>query len=211
MSRMHFQSTRSKGRILALFIVTLLGGSPAWAQPFAVGETIPKKQPREGPVPLAPTTEYHPDRVYIHLLAIHGFTRQQLDAASINVPQILMGWIDDPAQSVLIRRQAIKALKLYPTDDTFAFIADRATAAPSGFLVLYLGSLSGFTDSNSVEISALLEPLLDNENVVVRHATVELAGRLKPSAVIESMLQARMAAETDPSLRRAILDQLLSR
>ncbi len=159
----------------------------------------------------APTSEYRPEQVRNHLLAYHGFTREQLDAASINVPQILMGWIDHPSQSVLIRRQAIKALNLYPTEETFAFIADRVVTAPPGYQVLYLGSLSAFTDSKAVELTALLEPLLHSEGVVVRHAAVGLAGRLQPSPLIEAMLEARLSSETDPSVRRAIRDQLPSR
>ncbi len=162
--------------------------------------------PAQGPVapPLPPATQYAPERIRTALMAIHGFTREQLDAISIQVPQILMGFVDDANESVLVQRQAVKALKLYPGDGTFAFLQGHLSAAPQGLKVLLLDSLAPYASTRSAELIPLLQTQLQSPDVVVRHAAVSLAAQAGGSVQMRGLLSSHLASEPDRSVRSAI-------
>ena len=180
--------------------------APGWSQTLDSAPAIAGAPVVDAdPLPLA--TTFDPARVRLHLQAFHGFSREQLDAASTGVPQILMGWIDDPQAPVFIKNRAIKALRLYPTDDVFSFVAARLQSA-STFQHLYLLDLQTFASTHPADIEDLLPLHLNSSDVVVRHAAVELAGRLAASPEISRMLEQRLSRERNFSVRRAIKRKL---
>ena len=73
-----------------------------------------------------------------------------------------------------------------------------------GLKRLYLGSLAGFVERRSPEVTNLLEALLADADVTVRHAAVGLAARLHSSPRLQSVLQARLLLEPDADLRAAL-------
>ncbi len=195
--------------LMALWLCTAFALSlpaPGWAQALDSAPAI-AGAPGAHTGPLPPATTYDPARVRLHLQAFHGFSREQLDAASTAVPQILMGWIDDPEAPVFIKNRSIKALRLYPTDEVFSFVAARLESA-SAFQILFLLDLQSFTSTHPADIEGLLPPHLNSSDVVVRHAAVELAGRLPASPEISRMLQERLARERNFAVRRAIKRKL---
>lgn len=152
----------------------------------------------------APATTRNPERVRTQMMAIHGFSRAGLEAASTDVSAILQGFISDPDEMPLVRRQAIKALRLFPTDDNFAFIKNELDSAPAGLQRVYLVSLRGFTESKADETAALLQPLLASGDVGVRHAAVGLAGKLALNGNLRAALGARLNDEREPGVQAAI-------
>ena len=164
--------------------------------------------PSAGDPVLTPSAMYDPSRVRTLLMHIHGFTQAQLDAVSTDIPQILTALIDDPDEPMLIRRQAIKALRLYPSEETFRFIADRLGSSSVALQVLYLGSLAAFRETSGEELMPILESMLDHQDVVVRHTAVGLAGRLRLALNTESLLVDRLSVEPDSGVRQAIQKQL---
>ena len=181
----------------------LLAASTLSAQEF--------KPPRRPPglggssqEPLVPATIYDPERVRMHLLAIHGFTREQLEAASTEVDQVLRGLIDGPGEPVVVKRQAIKALRHYPNVETLDFIAARLSGAPPTLQRLFLGTLEKFPARNDGRLERLVEPLLESSDLSVRHAAVGLAAKLEATPRLRSALEAVLSGETDPALRNSI-------
>ncbi len=73
-----------------------------------------------------------------------------------------------------------------------------------GLRRLYIGSLAGFAERKSGEVTTLLEALLADPNVTVRHAAVGLAARLRPSPRLQAVLQDRLSLEPDADLRAAL-------
>jgi hypothetical protein len=182
----------------------LCAGLPASAQTLAPG--APAVGPAAGPAEAAPlpAATYDPSRLRTQLLSLHGFTREQLDAASMDVPEILMAWIENTGESAFIRRQAIKALPLYPTDTVFAFIGAHLPQASTDQQQLYLSALKVYAPSRPQDVQQIVLPLLSSPQVVVRQAAVEVAGRLTGSGVVVVRLQERLAVEPDPGVRKAI-------
>ena len=151
---------------------------------------------------------HDPERLRTQLLSYHGFTREQLDAASTDVAQILMGWIDDPGESAFIRRQAVKALQLYRSDEVFGFISQRLPEAPPELQHLLLTDLKAYVPVHPQAVQELVLPLLDSPQVVVRQAAVEVAGQLIGSGTVVVRLQERLAVERDSGVRKAIESKL---
>ena len=181
------------------------GALPVHAQQLAPGRALPPRA--GGPAAaetLAPATVFAPERVRTQLRGFHGFTRARLDAVSTDVPSILRGWIADPDEPMLIRRQAIKALKLYPSAETFAFIRGRISTAPPVLQMLFLGSLQPHAAARPDEVGELVKTYLDGGDVVVRHAAVALAEQLDEAELRRGLLRKRLAVEPDPAVRRAI-------
>ncbi len=164
----------------------------------------PARAPRTEQRELTPATSRNPAGVRNHLLAIHGFTRNGLETASAGVPEILRGFIADPGESLTVKRQAIKALGLYPTDENFSFIRAGLAGAPLGLQRLYVRALMGFAPTKSDKIGPLLEGLLASPEVSLRHAAVGLAAKLAPSPALEAILRKRMQVESDATLRSRI-------
>jgi hypothetical protein len=190
--------------VMVLAFLAVVAAPPAPAQQLAPGRTVPGRGPLAEEENLPTATEYDPERVRNHLRAIHGFTRARLEAASTDVPRILMGWIADPTEPMLIRRQAIKALKFYASGETFAFIRAELPQAPTPLQMLFLGTLQAHTGIRPAEVAEVAKPYLDSGAVVVRHAAVSLIGRLGDTEGRRQMLRKRLATEPDPGVRRAI-------
>jgi hypothetical protein len=149
-------------------------------------------------------TTYNPQGVRTQMMAIHGFSRAGLEAASTDVSAILQALISDGGEMMVVRRQAIKALRLFPTDGNFAFIKNELDSAPASLQRVYLVSLRGFTESKADETAALVAPLLASEDVGVRHAAVGLAGRLTLNGNLRAALSARLNDESEPGVQAAI-------
>jgi hypothetical protein len=207
---------RHARRACALAALLALLTLPACAQaqgPGATSSTLSVLPGASAPAgaPLPPATVRDPAAVRTLLSAIHGFTREQLEAASTDVPAILHGFIDDAGEPMLVRRQAVKALAYYPNAANLAFIAGRVDGAPLGLKRLYLGSLAGFGAVDAAGVSAILERALGDANVTVRQAAVGTAARLAELPVVRSTLQSHAASEPDPALRRQIQQALQAR
>ena len=179
--------------------LTTLFLSPAAAQEFKLNP--PRKLQEKS---LNPATSNNPVRLRNMLLAIHGFTRIRLDAASTDVPAILQGFIDSPSESITVKRQAIKALKLYPTGENLAFIEGRINSSPLGLQRLYISSLAGFIGNNEDQVANLLIPLVGNPDITIRQVAVGVAGILQLNTPLRSALEKRLDIETESSFRRAI-------
>ena len=156
----------------------------------------------------APATTRNPELLRTLLMAVHGFTREGLEAASTEVSTILRGFIADEDESMLVRRQAIKALRLFPSDGNFAFISGNVADAPEGLQRLYLLSLRGFAGRRDAQIGAILEPLLDSNAVGVRHAAAGLSRRLVLTASLRARINSRLTREQDPAVRSALRNAL---
>jgi hypothetical protein len=199
---------------VGLLAVLLGGAGLGWAQDIQLGRPPAPRAGAAAPgTPAAPppaATTPDPDRVRTLLRALHGFSRAALDTASADVAAILMRFIDDPAEAVLVKRQAIKALGLYPTDSVLAFIEARAPAAPNPYKPLFVGSLGAFAASQPVRVTAAVTPLLADPDVGVRAAAAHLANTLPPSPTLKAALQDRIAVEPSADLR-AKLRSALSR
>ena len=186
--------------VLVAMAFVLLGCAPAQAQlrlknAPGVGQAHAKPPP---------ATTHNPEQVRSLLLAIHGFTYDGLQAASTDVSAILQGFIDDSKESALIRRQAIKALRLYPSNENFAFIQTRMEGAPIGLRRLYILSLAGFDATHHDRIVDMVGPLLADPDVGTRHATLVLCGRLNADARLRALLEERLPEESEAGVRRAI-------
>ncbi len=73
-----------------------------------------------------------------------------------------------------------------------------------GLRRLYLGSLAGFAERRSREVTTLLEALLADADVTVRHAAVSLAARMHASPRLQAVLQDRLSLEPDADLRASL-------
>lgn len=174
----------------------------------AAGSSSTLATPQAGPAASAPAaplaSRRDPDAVRSVLKSVHGFSREALDAASTDVPDILQGFIDSAGEPLLVRRQAIKALALYPSDANLSFIEARVDAAPVGLRRLYLLSATAFGTARPAAVSAILERALGDDDVTVRGAAVAGAARLVHVSSVRSALEGRLDSEPDPALRREI-------
>lgn len=158
-----------------------------------------------GDAPLTPqATSFEPEKVRTLMLSIHGYTRAQLEAASTDVDQVLMVLADDPDELMLVRRQAVKGLRLYPTEEVLNFIEGRVDQAPLGLKRLYLSSLSGFVNSHPGRVTAIMEDALNDSEITIRYAGLNLARKLEGDGQVNSILQQRLDTEPDPTLRNRI-------
>ncbi|MEE8555614.1 MAG: HEAT repeat domain-containing protein, partial [bacterium] len=148
------------------------------------------------------------ERVRTLMLSIHGFTLAQLNAVSTDVPEILMTLADDGGELMLVRRQSIKGMRLYPTEPLLTFIEDRVDEAPLGLKRLYLSSLGGFAASDPARVTPLMEQALDDPDITVRYAALNLASQLGSTQEVQSILQTRLSVEPDGGLRGSIERQL---
>ena len=186
--------------VLAVMAFVLLGCAPAQAQVKL--KNVPGLGQRRATPP--PATTRNPERVRNLMLAIHGFTYDGLQAASTDVPAILHGFIDNPAERMTVRRQAVKALRHYPSEKNFAFIERRMDSAPIGLRRLYVLTLAGFGATHHDRIVDMVGPLLADPDVGVRDATVVLCGRLKAGPRVHALLENRLNVEPQAGVRRAI-------
>jgi len=188
----------------ALLLALPLLGAP----PSLVAQQLRPLPLPGGPVrqaePPAPATEYAPQNVRTLLLSLHGFTRAQLDAASTEVPAVLRALIDDGGESVFVRRQAIKALRLYPSDTNFAFVQARLPGAPESFARVYLTGLTAYAKDKPREVTRIVAQALADRDLGVRHAALYLAERLPPSAELRRLAAERLRQEPAEAVRRGL-------
>ncbi len=151
-----------------------------------------------------------PRAIRNQLLSIHGFGREGLERSAGDISALLRGFVADPTEPMVIKRQAIKALGLFPNDRNFEFIASRFAGAPLSLSRLLVGSLRPFAASKAREITGLLENLLDSPHASLRHAAVGLAASLPESHRLTTLLRKRLVAETEGAVRRGLL-RILSR
>ena len=188
------------GTVLATAAFMLVACSPAQAQlRLNSGPAVGR-----GNAALPAATSYNLSRVRDLMLSIHGFSYNELEAASTNVPAILRGFITSPTELVTVRRQAIKALRHYPSEENFAFIQTRLDGAPIGLKHLYILSLAGFDATHHDRIVDMVGPLLTDPDVGVRDATVVLCGRLQAGDRLRALLENRLPEESEAGVRRAI-------
>lgn len=152
----------------------------------------------------AQATTRNPARLRTQLMALHGFSRAGLEAASTDVADILRGFISDSGESMFIQRQAIKALRIYPSDENFALIRGNINGAPEGLQRLYLHGLADYAGEKDEQIGTLVTPLLNSNAVGVRHAAAGLSSKLRLSGSLRASLQNRLAEEPDAGVRSAI-------
>ena len=161
-----------------------------------------------------PASDYNPDAVRAVLKSIHGFDRPTLDGASTDAAAILMNIIEDPASTGLERMQAVRALELYPSDETLAFIEARMDAAPTLLRRHYAISLRAFAGQQPERVTGLMDRLLGDADLIVRSSALGIAERLRGSASgarVQGILESRMAGESDPHLRKAMQKTLEAR
>ena len=179
--------------------VVVVGAYPAMAQQkINIPPTIGKS------TALTPATTQNPARLRNLLQAIHGFSKDSLEAASTDVPVLLRGFISDPAETITVRRQAIKALRFYPDEENLVFIKSRVNQAPAGLKRLYTTSLGRFAGTLQTPAASVLTALVEDSDAGVRHAAIGAAQTLGLTAELRTSLVNRLAKETDGPVRRAL-------
>lgn len=181
------------GSVLDMGVAAAHGGIRPIRSASASGQTSP-----------AQATTRNPARLRTQLMALHGFSRAGLEAASTDVAAILRGFISDSGESMFIQRQAIKALRIYPSDENFALIRGNINGAPEGLQRLYLHGLADYAGERDEQIGTLVTPLLNSNAVGVRHAAAGLSRKLRLSGSLRASLQTRLADEPDAGVRSAI-------
>jgi len=179
--------------------VVVVGAYPAMAQqkiniPPAIGKSTA----------LTPATTQNPARLRNLLQAIHGFSKASLEAASTDVPVLLRGFISDPAETVTVKRQAIKALRFYSDEENLVFIKSRVNQAPAGLKRLYTTSLGRFSGTLQTPAASVLAALVEDSDAGVRHAAIGAAQTLGLTAELRTSLVNRLAKEKDGPVRRAL-------
>lgn len=171
--------------------------------------TTPQSTPRSAPQSASGAAgQRNPERVRDVLRSVHGFSRAALDAASADVPAVLEALIDAPGESPLVRRQAVKALGLYPGAGTLAFVQGHLDAAPLGLRRIYLSTLVRFGAMDAATVSTLLERGLNDADVTVRWAAADSAAALARLAPVQAVLARHAGTESDPALRSALTTAL---
>jgi hypothetical protein len=189
--------------VLSLALLTLLLGAMAWP---AMAQVRPGGAVEEEL--LSRATTYDPERVRALMLSIHGYTYAALESVSTDVPRILMMLAGDDRELMVVRRQAVKGLKLYPQADVLTFIENQVGRVPEPLRRLYLGTLGGFALGFPDRVSAIAETYLNDPELLVRYAALTLAGQLEPSPRVRSILETSLEREQDATLRSAIRKQL---
>ncbi len=156
---------------------------------------------------LDPATEYRPERVRILLMSIHGFTLAALNAASTDVAAILAGFIDG-GELMVVRRQAVKALRWFPSAEMLTFIEERVYTAPAGLKHLYLQSLGGFAAVAPERTTTVMAAMIDDADVTVRYAALHLSRALQSGPAVRAVLEGRLERESHRGLRQAIEERL---
>lgn len=150
-------------------------------------------------------SEFRPNKIREQLLSYHGVSKEQLDAVSTNAATILTGFIRDTNEKIIVQRQAIKALKFYPTDEVFEFIKVHMQSAAPPMQQLYLIGLKVYAASKPTEVTELVRAMLQSQNEVTRHATVSLLGSTaRHTPLARQALESSLQTEEHTSVRNAI-------
>ena len=201
-------ATRAWRKLRNSFLLGILTWSSLTGATSAQEFQLRPLNPVDDRRPLEAATEYRPERVRTLLKSIHGFTLPALVATSTGVTEILTGFIDDVNEPMVVRRQAIKALKWFPTDAMLTFIEQRVYVAPAGLKHLYLQGLSGFAHLAPQRVEAVMAVAMEDADITVRYAALNLSRSLGPSTQAASVLRGRLDRELDSRLRKAIEERL---
>lgn len=193
---------------VALAVAVLLTAGPAHAQMRRPELVLGRKNlPAEESVP---ATTVDRGRLRMQLSAIHGTSRAALDAASADVPRLLREFIADAGETLFVRRQAIKALALYPDGENLAFIQSRVALASVPLARLYLGALRSYAPTMADPVEAIASEQLAHPDATVRHAALGLAKSLPVTPRLRATLESRLQAEPEPALRKDLHELLAS-
>ena len=154
-------------------------------------------------------TERNSNRVRELLAAFHGSSRAQFDAISTHVPEILMEFIAGEETPVFIKRNAIKALRFYPTEKTFQFTQRNIDSSPVNLQKLYLLNLRAFSQDKPEAVIHLIAPHMESSEVVVRHIAVSVLSSMKPHPAAQTLLRQRLEVEGDLELKQEIRRHLI--
>ena len=209
MNSKNFWKSNGRNAILTIcFFLTF--NMIAIAQPANSAALDPKAE--EAAPPQLPTaTERRPDRIKDLLSAYHGFSREQMDAVSTDVPQILMELIRDSKTSIPLQRNAVKALRFYPTEDVFQFVSTRLEGSPANFQKLYLLNLREFSQGRPESVLSLVAPHTESSEIVIRHIAISVLSSMSPHPGAQTLLRQRLEREDDLGLKRKIRRHLLIR
>ncbi|MDH4247810.1 MAG: hypothetical protein OEW39_08340 [Deltaproteobacteria bacterium] len=153
-------------------------------------------------------TGYDLEAVRLVLRAYHGFTQEGLLAASTQVPRALRELADSSAEDLLVRRQAIKALGLFPDPENFAFVSARLNAANVGLKRLYVAALGPYAPTRGAEVTALLAAPIQDRDALVRTYAAKVAGRVPLSTGLQGLVNTRLQVEADSGVREALFKAL---
>lgn len=151
------------------------------------------------------------ERIIMVMSGYHGFDQNQLEEAAQgeDVSAILRGIIDDPNTSSRIRRQAFKALGLFPTNENFTYFQGKLAVEPSERMQrLILVTLGAFHVDQGEALKRTVGNYLAHPSSAMRHAALSLASQLPPEDGVKHILQARLYDEGDESVAEAIRAQL---
>ena len=174
----------------------------ASAKPPAVAGGAARSMARAGAA--SPMSDESVQRLRTLLQSLHGFERKDLDALGGDVAAALKGLVAAGSAEPLLRRQAVKALALYPTDDTFAFLITRLDTPEPREKRLVLTVLGAFASRKPQQVRQIVQLHLADPNITVRYAALGLSSHLPRTAETWNLLRARLPQEQDAGLRRAI-------
>ena len=194
----------SAKKIFPLMIMgrlALAGVDVATAQPVLVKPLRPTQPSGQA---MTPATVQDPARLRNLLLAIHGFSREALDSASADVPLLLRRFIEDEQETVTVQRQAIKALRLYPSQENLTFIQARVGSAPVTLKRLYATTLGRYSGALQQSAQSTLRTMVSDPDVGVRHAAIGAVRLLGVDETTRKTIGDRLRMEADASVRRAM-------
>ena len=187
--------------IIPLILVCAMGSSVSAALAQEKVNLPPKPGSQSS---LTPARERNPATLRTALLAIHGFSRQSLDAATLDAPLLLRQIISDSTESVTLHRQAVKALRLYPSNENLEFIQARVGLAPVGLKRLYAATLGRYSGALQPKAAAVLRTLVGDPDSGVRHAAIGAVRLLGVDAESRKAFEGRLSVEPDPAVKRAL-------
>ena len=192
-------------RPLTAVLVAALLSLPAtltWAQQPGAKFSPPAKETAstQGQA-MQQATTYDLDRVRLVLRAYHGFTAEALQAATTEVPRALRELAGNPAEAILVRRQAIKALGLFPGPQSFSFVSAGLNEVNIGLRRLYVAALTPYATTHGAEVTTLLNAPLNDGDALVRTHAAKVALKVPTSEGLRGLVNSRLRVEADANVR----------
>ncbi|MDH5750842.1 MAG: hypothetical protein OEZ59_00310 [Deltaproteobacteria bacterium] len=170
-----------------------------------------QKQSHEGGTPAPPPAEKKdPAALKTALQVQHGFTKSGLEAASKDVEMLLREFIRDPKETPTVKRQAIKALALYPNKTNLGFIKAELKTAPVGQQRLLLDTVKEYKGVSQPDMKEIFAEYIKHQDTTVRHSASWLASNLAPTDENIQLLDERLMVEKEPQINM-ILDLVQQR
>jgi len=207
MIRQNTLHARALGRqrsLTALLLAALLSlpATLAWAQQPGAAFTPPAKGAASGQgQALQPATTYDLNQLRLVLRAYHGFTAEALQAATTEVPRALRELAGNPAEAMLVRRQAVKALGLFPDPQSFTFVSAGLNETNIGLKRLYVAALAPYAATHGAEVTALLNAPLNDGDALVRTHAAKVALKVPVSEGLRGLVNSRLQVEADANVR----------